>query len=289
MKKSIKLTVTKEFKNKTVLITGGAGSVGSALAKKILEYPVKSIRVLDLDEHALFRLKRDTEDVRLRVLLGNILDKERIEMAGKGVDIIIHAAAVKNIEISEYNPIETIDTNINGTINLIKMAMRNKPKKFLNISTDKAANASTFYGVTKQLTEKVTSWAGKYLKETKFASVRFGNVMETRGNVFEIWQEEMKDNKPLSITEPSMKRYFFHIDEAVDFVLKCISLMNEGEIFVPKMKSYSIKKLASKISKNHKVIGLRPGEKLDELLMTDEEKKHAKKLADMWIIPSYRK
>ena len=277
-------SIGKELKNKTILITGGAGSVGSALVKKILEYPVKSVRVIDIDEHALFTLKRQTNDIRLRTLLGNILDKERIEMAGKDVDIIIHAAAVKNIEISEYNPIETIDININGTVNLIKMAMKNKPKIFLNISTDKAANASTLYGTTKQLTEKVTSWAGKYLTDTKFASVRFGNVMESRGNVFEVWEEEMKNNKPLSITDPSMKRYFFHLDEAVNFVLKCIPIMKEGEIFVPKMKSYKVKDLATKISKNHKIIGLRKGEKMDEILITDEEKKRTKKLDDMWII-----
>jgi len=285
MKKKTKTdNITKELKNKTILITGGAGSVGSALVKKMLEYPVKSLRIIDIDEHALFRVKREINDIRLRTLLGNILDKERIEMAGKDVDIIIHAAAVKNIEISEYNPIETIDININGTVNMIKMAMRNKPKKFLNISTDKAANPSTLYGTTKQLTEKITSWAGKYITETKFASVRFGNVMESRGNVFEVWEEEMKKNKPLSITDPSMKRYFFHIDEAVDFVLKCLPLMKEGEIFVPKMKSYSIKKLASKISKNHKIIGLRKGEKLNELLITDEEKNRTKSHKDMWII-----
>jgi UDP-N-acetylglucosamine 4,6-dehydratase/5-epimerase len=277
-------SIGKELKNKTILITGGAGSVGSALVKKILEYPVKSVRVIDIDEHALFTLKRQTNDIRLRTLLGNILDKERIEMAGKDVDIIIHAAAVKNIEISEYNPIETIDININGTVNLIKMAMKNKPKIFLNISTDKAANASTLYGTTKQLTEKVTSWAGKYLTDTKFASVRFGNVMESKGNVFEVWEEEMKNNKPLSITDPSMKRYFFHLDEAVNFVLKCIPIMKEGEIFVPKMKSYKVKDLATKISKNHKIIGLRKGEKMDEILITDEEKKRTKKLDDMWII-----
>jgi len=277
-------TVTKLLKNKTILITGGAGSVGSALSKKILEFPIKSLRVIDIDEYALFKLKRDTKDVRLRTLLGNILDKERIEMAGKDVDIIIHTAAVKNIEISEYNPIETIDININGTVNLVKMAMRNKPKIFLNISTDKAANASTLYGTTKQLTEKVTSWAGKYLKETKFASVRFGNVMESKGNVFEVWEEEKKNNKPLSITDPSMKRYFFHIDEAVDFVLKCLPLVSEGEVFVPKMKTYSVIKLASKISKNHKIIGLRKGEKLDEILITNEEKKHTKEFEDMWVI-----
>ena len=276
--------VTKELKNKTVLITGGAGSVGAVLTKHILDYPVKSVRVLDIDEHALFVLKRKIKDKRLRLLLGNILDKVRIEMAFKKADIIIHTAAIKNIEISEFNPIETIDVNINGTVNLIKAAISSSPKKFINVSTDKAANSSTLYGATKQLCEKVTSWAGKHIEETKFASVRFGNVIETRGNVFEVWEEEAKNGKPLSITDPNMTRYFFHIDEAADFVLRCIPLANEGEVFVPEMESFSIKDLADKISTKHRVIGLRPGEKLSEILISDEEKKKSKKTDGMWII-----
>jgi FlaA1/EpsC-like NDP-sugar epimerase len=279
-----KLQISKELKNKTILITGGAGSVGFALTKEILSYPVKAVRVLDIDEHALFMMKRRINDKRLRLLLGNILDKDRVEMAFKKIDIILHAAAIKNIEISEFNPIETIDANINGTVNLIKMVIRSKPKKFINISTDKAANSSTLYGATKQLCEKVTSWAGNHIEETKFANVRFGNVIETRGNVFEVWKEEAENNKPLSITDPKMRRYFFHVEEAVNFVLRCLPLANHGETFVPEMKSYKITELASKISKKHKIIGLRPGEKFDEILMSEEEKKNAKKIGDMWMI-----
>ena len=282
-----KKNLTKLLKNKTILITGGAGSVGSVLTKKILEFPISTVRVLDIDEHGLFQLNHKINDPILRLLLGNILDKERIEIAGKNVDVIIHFAAVKNLEISEFNPIETIDANINGTVNLIKMAIVNKPKIFLNFSTDKAANSATLYGTTKQLGERITSWAGKHIPETKFASVRFGNVIETRGNVFEIWNEELKNKKPLSITNPKMNRYFFHVDEAVNFILECLLLANEGEIFVPEMKSYNIKELALKISKKHRVIGLRQGEKMEEILMTDQEKKLAKKKNKMWVIKQY--
>jgi UDP-N-acetylglucosamine 4,6-dehydratase/5-epimerase len=281
--------LNKELKNKVILITGGAGSIGSALTEKILLYPVKSVRILDIDEHALFKLKRKLNDARLRMLLGSILDRDRIEMAGKDADIIIHTAAIKNIEISEFNPIETIDVNINGTVNLIKSVINNRPKKFLNISTDKAAESSTLYGTTKQLGEKLTSWAGAHIQTTKFASVRFGNVMETRGNVFEVWDEELKNNKPLSITDPKMKRYFFHIDEAVDFILKSMLVMNKGEILVPKMKSYKMKDLAKKISNKQKIIGLRPGEKFDEILITDTEKDMAVERKDMWIIQPNKK
>lgn len=279
--------IVRELRNRTILITGGAGSIGSVLAKRLLKYPVKAIRILDIDEHALFRLSHKIKDPRLRLLLGNVQDKERLDMAGNGVDIIIHAAAVKNIEISEFNPIETIDTNINGTVNMIKMAIKNKPIKFLNISTDKAADASTLYGTTKQLGERLTSWAGHHIVTTKFATIRFGNVFETRGNVFEIWDEERKNKKPLSITVPTMKRYFFHVEEAVDFILNCIPLINNGEIFIPKMRSFNIKELADKISKNQRIIGLRQGEKMEEILITNEERKKAKEMKNMWIINQY--
>jgi len=288
-RKNLKLNprIKKELRNKTILITGGAGSLGSQLTKRILQYPVKAVRVLDINEYALFHLKRSINDRRLRLLLGSILDKERIDMAGKNVDIVIHTAAIKNIEISEFNPIETIDTNINGTVNMIKMATQNKPKKFLNISTDKAAEPSTLYGTTKQLGERLASWAGQHIQSTKFSSIRFGNIFETQGNVFEIWEDEKKNKRPLSITDPQMKRYLFSINEAVDFILECIPLTNAGEIFVPKMKSYSMISLAKKISKKQKIIGLRQGEKMQEILISKSEKKNADEKKNMWIIKQY--
>lgn len=276
--------IVQELKNKTILITGGAGSIGSQLTKKILEYPVKAVRVLDIDEHALFRLGRMVDNSRLRMLLGSILDKDRIELAGQNVDLVIHTAAVKNLEISEYNPIETIDVNINGTVNLIKMVMKNKPKKFLNLSTDKAANPSSLYGTSKLLSERLVSWAGTHVPGIKFASVRFGNVFETRGNVLEIWREQAKNNVPLSITDTAMKRYFFHVDEVVKFIVNCLPLVKDGEVFIPKMKLYKIKDIADKISKNQNVIGIRKGEKIEEILITKDEKKMAVERKNMWIL-----
>jgi UDP-N-acetylglucosamine 4,6-dehydratase/5-epimerase len=285
MKRKLSKNVINELKNKTILITGGAGSIGTILTKRLLEYPIKQVRVLDINEHALFKLNKFVNsDSRLRLLLGNIENLERVQMAGYKVDIVIHTAAIKNIEISESNPIETIETNVNGTVNLIKMATKNKPKKFLTISTDKAVESSTLYGATKLLSEKITSWAGLHIAPTKFATARFGNVMETRGNVFEVWDEEIKNQKPISITHPKMKRYFFHIDDAVDFILECLPIIKSGEIFIPKMESYSIKKLADKVSKNQKIIGLRKGEKIEEELMTHREKKNVIETKNMWII-----
>ncbi len=289
MKKNLNPTITKELQNKVVLITGGAGSIGSEIAKTILKYPVKSVRVLDINEHALFKLKRSINDDRLKCLLGDILDRNRVEMAMNYADIVINAAAIKNIEISEFNPIETINVNINGVINLIQTSIHSKPKKFLNISTDKVADASTLYGTTKQLGERLTSWAGAHIQSSKFASVRLGNVMETRGNVFEIWKEESEGNLPLSITDPRMERYYFHVDEAVNFILNCVVKMKQGEIFIPKMKSYKMIDLASKYSKKHKIIGLRQGEKLNEILMTESEKLIAEERKDMWIIKIYKR
>ena len=221
-------------------------------------------------------------------MLGSILDQERVDMAGDGVDIVFHLAAIKNIEISEFNPIETIDTNVNGTVNMIQMLVKKKPKKFINISTDKAAAASTLYGNTKQLGERLTSWAGFHIKGTISATVRFGNVIESRGNVFEIWNEEKINNKPLSITVPEMKRYFIHVDEVLDFVFNVLLEAKSGEIFIPKMKKFDIKKLADKISKNHKIIGLRQGEKMEEVLISEEEIKMADKKENMWVINYYK-
>lgn len=274
----------KLLKNKVVLVTGGAGSIGSHLTKKLLKYPIKSVRVLDSNEHALFVLKRSIKDQRVRFLLGNILDKDRIDMAGNNVDIIIHTAAIKNIEISEFNAIETIDVNVNGTIKLIKMTMRNNPKVFLNVSTDKAVNSSTLYGTTKQLSERLVSWAGTHIMTSNFGTVRFGNVIESKGNVFEIWGEQSKNNKPLSITHPEMKRYFFNIEEAIDCILESLLLIKHGEIIIPKMKLYKIKDLATKISKKSEIIGKRKGEKMEEILMTEDEKKRAIKKNNLWIV-----
>ena len=287
MKKNNEIKLKKLLKNKVVLITGGAGSIGSSLTKILLDYSVKSIRVFDNNEHALFKLSHSLNDSRVEPLLGDILNKDRVELAVLGSDIIIHTAALKNIEITEYNPIEAIDVNVNGTINLIKSVIKNKSQIFINISTDKVAESSTLYGATKQLGERLTNWAGPHVDTTKFATVRLGNIIETRGNVFEVWNEQIENNLPLTITDPKMKRYFFHMNEAVDFILQCMLYVNKGEIFVPKMKLHKITDIASKLSKNQKIIGARQGEKLQEILITEEEEKISQEKENMWIIQNY--
>lgn len=281
-----KINIKNMLKDKTILVTGGGGSICSALVQKILEYPIQSIRVLDIDEHSLFKLKRSLDDKRLRLFLGSINDIERVERACQGADIIIHGAAVKNIEITEFNPFETIETNIHGTMNMIKSVMKYNAEKFVNISTDKAVDPTTLYGSTKQIGERLIHWASEHIGSVKFSTIRFGNVIETSGNIFELWEEQAKKNMPLHITDPKMKRYFFHVEEAVDFILQCLAITKGGEIFVPKMKSYNILDFANKISKNHKIIGIRQGEKLSEILLTDTEKKFSSEKNNMWIIKS---
>tara|TARA_B110001454_G_scaffold206589_1_gene217140 strand:+ start:501 stop:1361 length:861 start_codon:yes stop_codon:yes gene_type:complete len=274
-----------ELKNKIILVTGGSGSIGSALVTRLLKYPIKSVRILDINEYELFNLKRLINNPKLRLFLGNVNDKDRVEIACNDVDIIFHLAAAKNIEITEYNPIETINTNINGIINLIQMTIKNKPKKFINVSTDKAANPTTLYGSTKQISEQLTSWATT--KDTKFASVRFGNVRDTRGGVFELWQNQVKENKPLSITDVAMERFFIEKEKAITCILKCMMLANDGEIFVPKLKSFKMIDLANVISKKHKIIGMRYGEKINEELLTEQEKRNAEETKEMWIIKQH--
>ena len=165
------------------------------------------------------------------------------------------------------------------------MTIKNKPKKFINLSTDKAANPTTLYGSTKQISEQLTSWATT--KDTKFASVRFGNVLDTRGGVFELWQNQVKENKPLSITDVAMERFFIEKEKAITYILKCMMLANDGEIFVPKLKSFKMIDLANVISKKHKIIGMRYGEKINEELLTEQEKRIAKETKEMWIIKQH--
>lgn len=281
---TLKPVLENLLKNKSVLISGGAGSLGIVLTEKLLAYPIKQIRILDINEHALFQIKRKFNDKRLRILFGNITNTDRLEMACNGIDVVIHAAALKNVEITEFNAIDTIEINVNGTLNMIKTAIKKEPKIFLNISTDKVASSSTLYGTTKEIGERLTTWASTHFQKTKFASVRFGNIIETRGNVFEVWREESRNNLPLSITDPLMKRFFWHVDEAANFILDCLYIAKQGDIIIPKMKSYKIKELADKISKKQKVIGLRPGEKKEEILITNDELSNSLERKNMWII-----
>lgn len=273
-----------QFNANTFLITGGGGSIGSALAKGILErYNPASVRIFDNNDYLLAKIQREIDDSRLRCLLGNVQDYQRLEMATEGVDYIFHLAAIKDVSVTEYNPIETIKTNIMGIVNLIECCLRSKPKKFINVSSDKAIGFSTLYGATKFISEKVTLWGHQVsYPKTIFSCIRLGNVIETRGNVFEIWREQASRGEPLTVTDPDMKRYFMHIDECVNHILRVFELAEGGEIFVPTMTEFRVIDFAK--TDKIKIIGRRKGEKLHEALMSEDEKKRARRTGELWVI-----
>ena len=223
---------------------------------------------------------------RLRFLLGNVRDAERLEMAMNGANIVYHLAAVKHIDVAAYNPTEVIATNINGTVNVIRCSLKLKPSHVFYASTDKAVNPiSSIYGLSKKIGEQLMLWADQISDYTRFTTLRFGNVKQTSGNVWEIWRDQLEAGEPLTVTHPEATRFMMEMDEALDFVIEATNYASGGEIMVPEMREYKILDLAKQLSKNIKVIGLRPDEKLHEELFTEEEKKRAKRLGNkIWVI-----
>jgi len=271
----------------TFLVTGGAGSIGLGLVQEILKrYEPKTVRIFDNSDYALARAARRLSDKRIRCLLGDVEDYRRVEMALRGVDYVFHLAAIKDIGVTEYNPIETIRVNVLGTVNLVEAAMKTRPKKLIYISSDKAVEATTLYGATKFISEKLTLWGHQvYYPSVVFSVVRLGNVIETRGNVFEVWHDQVKRGEPITITDPEARRFFFNMDKAVDSILEAFEKARGGEIFVPDMEEFKIADLAPKHSPI-RITGLRLGEKLREKLMTDEERKRASRSGVLWVIQS---
>jgi len=275
------------FKGKTILVTGGAGSIGSALVKKLLEYDPKSIRILDIDEYGLFKLRSEVKDEKVRLLLGDIRNSERVRLAVKGVDIVFHTAALKHVGICQYNPDEAIETDIIGTLNVVKSSLEEQSvKKFIYLSSDKAVNPNAIYGCCKLLGEFLVNWANQIQQnDKKFATVRFCNVWETRGNINEIWHQQMSEGKPLTVTSKDMVRYFTSLPEAIALIIKAAVMADGGEIFVPHhVAASNIYELASKMSGNIEIIGIRPGEKLVEQLLTNDEKDRSQLTDDFYII-----
>ena len=254
--------------DKTILVTGGAGTIGTVLVKRLLDYPIKEIIVLDTNEYGLGQLGKDD---RVKRILGSVLDYELLRDIIRDTDIIFHLAAVKDVDITETNPHQTVNTNINGIINILRLIRGSKV--LVNVSTDKAVYPSTIYGKTKNIAEHLVLLAG-------FKTVRLANVMQTRGNVFDIWTTQQKQGFPLSLTDIEMKRYFIDIEDACDFIINSLSL--KGRVFIPKMKLYN---LIDFINIPYEIIGLRQDEKIEEKLMSDEEKKYCIELKDMWICP----
>lgn len=284
------------FKGKSVMVTGGTGSIGSEIVRQLLKTKAAQIRVYSRDEHKQWELARELKDERLRFLIGDIRDKHRLDFALEGVDICFHAAALKHVPACEYNPFEATKTNIVGTQNIIDLALQHNLEKVVAISTDKAVNPSSVLGASKLMMERLITAAnaigGK--KKTRFSSVRFGNVLSSRGSVLPIWLKQIEKGEPLTVTDDRATRFFMQIPEAVELVFSAMELMYGGEIFVLKMKQgFNIAEYAQRVidenANGKKIaityIGLRPGEKLHEELMTEDEANVALEINSLFIIP----
>jgi len=276
------------IKGKIILLTGGTGSFGQEFVKIILnEYDPKSLRIYDNRELAAVEMKRKFKDPRLRFLMGDVRDKKRLRRAMEGVDIAVHAAALKHITICEYNPIEAIRTNVEGAVNVIDTAIDSGIDRVMAISTDKAVYPVNIYGATKMVAEKLFVQGNSYSGErkTKFSCSRYGNVLASSGSVIPLFKEQ-REKGEITVTDERMTRFFITLEQGVRFVIGCIENMKGGEIFVPKMPSMKITSLAKLIAPEAKIkfIGIRPGEKINEVLITPEEARHARAFEDRFII-----
>ena len=271
----------KYFNNKTILVTGGTGSFGKICIKEILQnFNIKKVIIFSRDEQKQFEMQNSIiykkYDSKLRFFIGDIRDFERLSYACNDVDIIIHAAALKHVSIAEYNPMEFVATNINGSHNVIKASIVNNVNKTILLSTDKAVSPVNLYGATKLSAEKLFIAANNTVgnKKCYFSSVRYGNVIASRGSVIEKFLNLEKTKDPtFTITDKSMSRFWISLEEAVAFVWMSILRMQGGEIFIPKIPTMRILDLSKAINKNAKIkyIGIRPGEKIKEILISLDE------------------
>ena len=279
--------------NKTILITGGTGSLGQALTKRLLKLDVKAIRIFSRNESKQVEMEAKFDDKRLRFLVGDIRDKERLLTALEDVDIVFHAAALKHVPKIEYNPFEAIKTNVIGSQNVIDACIKNDVEKAICIGTDKAVSPFNTYGATKLLMEKLFVTAINYTNtqkhKTKFLAVRYGNVLGSSGSVIPKFIEQMKQKKGITITDPKMTRFSITMEEALELIMKAADLGNSSEIFIPKLKSYSINIVKESLIKllgntEEEIIGIRPGEKLHEVLINNEEMRYTWEMDDLYII-----
>jgi len=287
------------FNNKTILITGGTGSFGQKFTEIILKkHNPNVVRIYDHDELSEVEMERKFNDSRLRFFIGDVRDKNRLHRAINGADIVVHAAALKHVPVCEYNPIEAIKTNIDGAINVIDAAIDNSVEKVIAISTDKAVHPVNLYGATKMVAEKLFVQGNSYAKvipitgekKTIFSCVRYGNVIGSSGSVVPLFLEQEKTGE-ITITDERMTRFWITLEQGIRFVIKCIEIMKGGEIFIPKIPSMKIVDLAEAIvpTAKKKIIGIRSGEKLHEILITKEEAKHTKEFNDYFAVePEYR-
>jgi UDP-N-acetylglucosamine 4,6-dehydratase/5-epimerase len=250
-------------------------------------YDVRAIRAFSRDELKQSELQRTLRDDRLRLLIGDVRDRDRLRMATRGVDVIVHAAALKQVPACEYNPFEAVQTNVMGAENVISAAIDNDVPLTIALSTDKAVNPVNLYGATKLCAEKIVAQANVYAAGTRarFASVRYGNVVGSRGSVIPIFKQQAATGV-VTITDERMTRFWITIDDAVEFVLTCMPLVQGGETFVPKIPSMRIADMAAILAPDaeRRIVGIRPGEKLHEVLVTEDEARHCYDLGDRYEI-----
>ena len=278
---------------KTILVTGATGSFGTKFLEAVLgQHDPHAIRVFSRDELKQSELqRRHANDERLRFLLGDVRDLPRLVRATRGVDVIIHAAALKQVPACEYNPFEAVQTNVIGAENVVSAAIQNEVPLTLALSTDKAVNPVNLYGASKLCAEKIIAQANAYAADSpsRFASVRYGNVVGSRGSVIPLFKSQAESGV-LTITDETMTRFLITLDQAVQFVLDCLGRMGGGESFVPKIPSARVVDIARAIAPEaeHRVIGVRPGEKFHEVLVTEDESRHSYELDDRYVIfPEY--
>lgn len=276
-----------EFQNKTILVTGGTGSFGKKFIEKILTYNVKKVIVFSRDELKQYEMKQDFTDKRMRFFIGDVRDKDRLYRAFDGVDYVVHAAAMKHVEASEYNPLEAIKTNINGAQNVIEAAIDCGVQKVIALSTDKACSPINLYGATKLASDKLFIAANSYAgdKDISFSVVRYGNVVGSRGSVVPFFQK-VKETGTIPITDERMTRFWITLDQGVQFVIDSFQRMHGGELFVPKIPSMRVTDLAKAIAPgcNIEIVGIRPGEKLHEAMITEDDARRTIDQGDHYVI-----
>lgn len=278
------------FNDKSILITGGTGSFGRQYVKTILEkYRPQRLIIYSRDELKQFEMAQDFSDECMRYFLGDVRDRDRLTQAMSGVDYVIHAAALKQVPAAEYNPMECVKTNIHGAENVIHAALANNVEKVITLSTDKAANPINLYGATKLVSDKLfvaaNNVAGRH--RTRFAAARYGNVVGSRGSVVPFFKKQIQNGcDHLPITDSRMTRFWITLQQGVDFVLRNFERMHGGEIFVPKIPSVKVVDLARAMAPNlpHKIIGIRPGEKLHEIMCPADDSHLTLEFGDHFVI-----
>ena len=281
------------FNNKILLITGGTGSFGNAMVKKLINSKIKEIRILSRDEQKQDQMRKLYKNNKLKFYLGDIRDIKSCENAAKGSHYIFHAAALKQVPSCEFFPIEAIKTNVIGTENILEASIKYEIEKVICLSTDKAVYPINVMGMTKSLMEKVMVAKSKSTKDTIMCATRYGNVIASRGSVIPLFVNQLKKNLPITITDPSMTRFVMSLDDAIDLVLFAFLNGKSGDIYVKKAPSASIemivkvlKDIMNKSSLKETIIGTRHGEKHYEVLMSREEIQKSKELDDYFKIPT---